>query len=148
MRMFALGSPGHARWLAAEGDRLLEFGRASRHPAGGFAWLDDDGAPRLDGPVELWITCRMTHVYALGHMVGRSDCSALADHGVAALRGRFRDATHGGWYAKVWADALWGYAHCDTDNATPPTVAAALWWGIASRYPDEVEEWLQACGRI
>lgn len=103
MRMFELGTPGHARWLAAEGDRLLEFGRASRHPAGGFAWLDDRGAPRLDRPVELWITCRMTHVYALGHLLGRPDSSALADHGVVALRS-FRDATHGGWYAKVSPD--------------------------------------------
>ncbi len=99
-----LTTPAHARWLEAEGDRLLDFGRASRHPAGGFAWLDDDGAPELDRPVELWITCRMTHVYALGHLMGRPDCGALADHGVAALQGRFRDATNGGWYARVGAD--------------------------------------------
>ena len=38
-----LTTPAHARWLEAEGDRLLEFGRASRHPDGGFAWLDDAG---------------------------------------------------------------------------------------------------------
>ena len=92
------------RWLEAEGDRLLEFGRASRHPDGGFAWLDDAGAPELDRPVELWITCRMTHVYSLGHLLGRSGCGALADHGVAALTGRFRDHEHGGWYAKIGAD--------------------------------------------
>ena len=34
-----LTDPAHARWLEAEGDRLLEFGRAARHPDGGFAWL-------------------------------------------------------------------------------------------------------------
>ena len=101
--MSSLGGPTHA-WLEAEGDRLLEFGRASRHPEGGFAWLDDDGAPELDRPVELWITCRMTHVYSLGHLLGRPGCSALADHGVEALHGRFRDREHGGWYAKVGAD--------------------------------------------
>jgi mannose/cellobiose epimerase-like protein (N-acyl-D-glucosamine 2-epimerase family) len=89
------------QWLEQEGDRLLEFGRASRHPEGGFAWLDDDGAPELDRPVELWVTCRMTHVYSLGHLIGRPGCGALADHGVEALRGRFRDREHGGWYAKV-----------------------------------------------
>ena len=48
----------------------------SRHPAGGFAWLDDDGRPQLDRPVELWITCRMTHVFALGHLLGRPGCGA------------------------------------------------------------------------
>ena len=99
-----LETPAHARWLEAEGDRLLEFGRASRHPDGGFAWLTDDGTPDLDRPVELWISCRMTHVYALGHLMGRPGCGALADHGVAALRGRLRDGTHGGWYAKVGSD--------------------------------------------
>jgi len=102
--MFDLGAPAHSLWLAEEGDRLLEFGRASRHPDGGFAWLDDEGAPLLDRPVELWITCRMAHVYALGHLLGRDDCAALVDHGVAALRGRFHDAANGGWYAKAGAD--------------------------------------------
>jgi mannose/cellobiose epimerase-like protein (N-acyl-D-glucosamine 2-epimerase family) len=90
-----------ARWLEAEGDRLLNFATASRHPDGGFAWLDDAGRPELDRPVELWITCRMTHVFSLGHMLGRPDCGPLADHGVAALRARFRDAVNGGWYAAV-----------------------------------------------
>jgi sulfoquinovose isomerase len=95
-----LGSPEHEQWLEAEGDRLLEFGRAARHP-GGFAWLDDHGQPELDRPLELWITCRMTHVYALGQMMGRTGCAELADHGVAALRETFHDASHGGWYTRV-----------------------------------------------
>lgn len=99
-----LGNPAHARWLEAEGDRLLEFSRASRHPAGGFAWLDVAGQPQFDRPVELWITCRMTHVFALGHLLGRPGCGPLADHGVAALTGRFRDDTHDGWYAGVGPD--------------------------------------------
>ena len=43
----------------------------------------------------------MTHVYALGHLLGRPDCAALVDHGVAALRGRFRDGVNGGWWARV-----------------------------------------------
>ncbi|MGH3371931.1 MAG: AGE family epimerase/isomerase [Nocardioidaceae bacterium] len=96
-----LTSPAHARWLEGEGDRLLEFSRSSRHPAGGFAWLDTAGRPELDRPVELWITCRMTHVFSLGAMMGRPGCGPLADHGVRALTDRFRDAEHGGWYAAV-----------------------------------------------
>ncbi|MGZ4493545.1 MAG: AGE family epimerase/isomerase, partial [Nocardioides sp.] len=102
--MMWLNNPAHARWLEAEGDRLLDFGRASRHPSGGFAWLDVAGEPELDRPVELWITCRMTHVYSLAHLMGRPMAGALADHGVAALAGRFRDAVNGGWYAAVDAD--------------------------------------------
>ena len=46
----------------------------------------------------------MTHVFSLGHLMGRPDCGALADHGVAALQDRFLDHEHGGWYAKVGAD--------------------------------------------
>jgi len=91
-------------WLSAETDRLLEFARASAHPDGGFAWLDDDGRPQLDRPVELWITCRMTHVFALAHLMGRPYAAELVDHGVAALTGRMRDAEHGGWWAAVDAD--------------------------------------------
>ena len=96
-----LASAPHARWLEAEGDRLLDFGRASRDPDGGFGWLDDDGRPDPDHPVELWVSCRMTHVYALGHLMGRPDCAALVDHGIASLIGRLHDDEHGGWFAKV-----------------------------------------------
>src|SRR5262245_21755598 len=96
-----LSMPAHARWLEAEGDRLLAFAAGSRHRDGGFGWLDAAGKPELDGPVELWITCRMTHVFSLGAMMGRPGCGALADHGLAALGGRFRDPVNGGWYAAV-----------------------------------------------
>ena len=44
-----------ATWLEAEGDRLLAFARASVHPDGGFAWLDEEGSPQLDRPAELWM---------------------------------------------------------------------------------------------
>lgn len=97
-------SPAHLRWLEAETDRLLEFSRASRHPAGGFAWLDTAGQPELDRPVELWITCRMTHVFSLGQLMGRPGCGPLVDHGVRALTGRFRDQVNSGWYAAVDED--------------------------------------------
>jgi sulfoquinovose isomerase len=99
-----LTTPAHARWLEAEGDRLLDFGRASRHPDRGFAWLDERGHPEPDRPVELWVTCRMTHVYALGHLMGRPDCASLVDHGIASLGGALHDDEHGGWYARVGVD--------------------------------------------
>lgn len=110
-----LTTPAHARWLETETDRLLDFGRASAAPTGGFLRLDDEGRP-LAGPAELWITCRMTHVYALGHLLGRPGTAALADHGLAALDGLFRDPEHGGWYAEVNAD---GTPHDDAKAAYP-----------------------------
>lgn len=98
-----LSTPAHLRWLEAETDRLWQFGLASRVATGGFARLDDVGRP-LPGPAELWITCRMTHVYALAHLAGRPGASALVDHGLAALTGPFHDDEHGGWFAEVDAD--------------------------------------------
>lgn len=96
-----LNRPAHARWLEAETDRLLDFARASRRPAGGFGWLDTRG--RLDPahPVHLWITCRMTHVFALGTLLGRPGCRPLVGHGVAALTGMLHDDEHGGWFASA-----------------------------------------------
>ncbi len=97
-------SPTHRAWLDAEGDRLLEFGRAARHPAGGFAWLDGRGRPRLDEPVQLWITARMTHVFALAALRGIPGSGSLADHGVAALRVPLHDEEYGGWFASATPD--------------------------------------------
>lgn len=100
-----LTSAAHHRWLESETDRLLDFGRASRVPGAGFGRLDERGAlePERAGSrtSELWITCRMTYVYALGALLGRPGCAPLVDHGLAALDGPLHDAEHGGWYAAV-----------------------------------------------
>ncbi|GIG26013.1 hypothetical protein Cde04nite_22570 [Cellulomonas denverensis] len=79
---------------------MLAFGHAAADPAGGFTRLDDDGHP-VDGPWELWITCRMTHVYALGALLGRPGCAPLADHGLRAITGVFQDSEHGGWFTEA-----------------------------------------------
>jgi sulfoquinovose isomerase len=90
--------------LAAETDRLFAFAEGSRHPAGGFAWLRSDGTPDLERPRELWITTRMTHVFALAALLGRAGATELVEHGLDALRGDFRDARHGGWFAQLGGD--------------------------------------------
>ena len=96
-----VGAAAHARWLEGETDRLLAFSRAARIDSGGFAWLDNTGAPVLDRPVELWIVARMTHVFSLGHLLGRPGCGPLVDHGLRALTGPLRDPVNGGWYSAV-----------------------------------------------
>ncbi|WNB86257.1 AGE family epimerase/isomerase [Cellulomonas sp. ATA003] len=104
--------PGDTEYLAAQRADLLRFARGSRHDLG-FGWLDEAGELDPSRPVELWITCRMTHVFALGLLADeppapggpdRAALRALVEHGVAALRGPLRDAEHGGWYAAVGAD--------------------------------------------
>ena len=92
-------SPGDPDWCRLEGERLLAFGRAARVPVG-FGWLSVSGEPeRRD--FELWITCRMTHVYSVAHLLGHTWAAEVADHGVAALTGAFHDDEHGGWFASI-----------------------------------------------
>ncbi len=99
-----LTADAHRRWLESETDRLLDFGLHGRDPRGGFGYLDVDGQIDTSRDVELWITCRMTHIYALGTMLGRPGCAAYVDHGVDSLLGRLRDDEHGGWFAAIGAD--------------------------------------------
>ncbi|MDR0365658.1 MAG: AGE family epimerase/isomerase, partial [Bifidobacteriaceae bacterium] len=91
--------PGHVEWLNQESVRLLEFGKAAVAARNGFAWLDEDGRPDLRAPLKLWITCRFTHVFALGALMHQPGCAELVDHGLAALAGPFADSECGGWYA-------------------------------------------------
>ena len=88
----------HRAWLGEETNRLLDAAIASMHPSGGFAWLDSNCAPMLDRPVETWITTRMTHVLAVGSLLGRSECRPLVEHGVEALRSLLLDVTNSGWF--------------------------------------------------
>lgn len=95
-----LHTPAHARWLETETDRTFDFGRSSAIPTG-FGWLDNSGSVREDMPTQLWITSRMTHVYALASLLGRPGADRLVDHGIAALTGPFHDTEHGGWYTAI-----------------------------------------------
>ena len=100
--------PAHRAWLDAEGERLLAFAAgAGTGPAGspiGCAWLDDDGRPDPGQPPQLWITARMTHVFALAHLRGHPGAGLFVDSGLAALTGPFRDAEHGGWFSSLTAE--------------------------------------------
>ena len=98
-----MGSAAHRRWLEHETDRLLAFARASRVDEG-FGWLRDDGTLDDARATELYLTCRMTHVFALGDLLGRPGSGPLADHGVEALVGAFHDPEHGGWFSAVTPD--------------------------------------------
>ncbi len=127
-------SPDERSWLERQTSSLVAFARAAAHPDGGFAWLDDDGHPRLDHPVELWLTCRMTHVSALAQLRGDHSAAALVEHGLQALRGRLHDDEHGGWFAAVESvdgggsrpsdDTKQAYAHAFVVLATASATAA------------------------
>ncbi|WP_372593070.1 AGE family epimerase/isomerase [Actinotalea sp.] len=99
--MSSLSSPAHTAWLEAESLRLLDFARAAVVPDGGFGWLDTKGRTTPGEPQYLYVTGRMTHVWALGTLLGVPGAEALVDHGLAALRERFADPEHGGWFTSL-----------------------------------------------
>lgn len=96
-----LNHPAHKHWLENEGQRLLAFYRASRHPQCGFAALDDNGVMAEDATPDTMITARMTHCFALAAMRGEPGAMPLAVHGVEALSGALKDHVYGGWYSTL-----------------------------------------------
>src|SRR5437867_889244 len=94
-------SPIAAPILAAEFDRLIDFGRGFPYPGGGAAWLDKRGRPDFDRPLHTWITARMAHVYALADMLGVDGAGALAETALAGLVGPLRDPVAGGWFSSL-----------------------------------------------
>lgn len=153
-----LDDPGHLSTVEAECLRVLRFAEAAALPAGGFGWLDDEGRPEPDRPVLTWINARMTHVFALGHLLGRPGHDRLVGHGVSALHDLLRDREHDGWYAAVRPvdAAKQAYQHAFVvlaassatvagDPGGPDLLAAAL--SVVERYfwrEDDglmVEEW-------
>lgn len=127
--MTLIEDSAHRLWLDGELRRLLRFGAAARDPRGGFGWLGNAGERDAARPVELWISCRMTHVFALAELVGEPGAAALVDHGLAALAGAQRDAENGGWFSSIGAegpinDAKEAYAHAFVILAASSAVAA------------------------
>ncbi len=88
-----------ASWRRQQFLDLVEFGRASLREDGGAYWLDDDGRPVVDRPVETWITSRMAHTFALAHLLGVPGAGEAADRALDGLRHHLADPAHGGWFA-------------------------------------------------
>ena len=95
-----LTSPAHLAWLDAERERLFTFAAGAELP-GGFGWQSATGTVDPERPLELWITCRMTHVFALGALLGWAGAETLVDHGLAALATGFRDPENDGWFTSI-----------------------------------------------
>ncbi|MFW6598500.1 AGE family epimerase/isomerase [Propionibacteriaceae bacterium Y2011] len=123
--------PDRLTALRDEVDRLLAFGHAARVPRG-FAWLDVEGRPTR-GPLRLYVTARMTHVYALADMLGHDGAADLVDHGLEQLRTSFHDDAYGGWFTSIDPDhdhpvdaTKQAYAHVFVMLAAASAVTAGL----------------------
>jgi len=158
--------PAHHRWLESETDRLLGFAGNARHPDGGFGWLDEQGNLDPTHPVELWITCRMTHVAALGVLLGRPGQGDLLDHGIRSLTGPFLDHDGGGWHATLpraagkpkgaYEHAFVVLAACSATLArheAGPTLLSRALDALVDRFWDDehgmvADSWDTAAGRL
>jgi sulfoquinovose isomerase len=104
--------PSHRTWLSRQTEDLFAFfERQSVNPLGGFHELDDAGDPLPIGVPpgrrpdrQLHVTTRMTHCYAIAHLLGRPGAEALVDHGMAFLWDGHRDTKHGGYFWGVGYD--------------------------------------------
>lgn len=89
---------------------LLDFAKHSKTETG-FGYLLDDATVSTEKPVELWITCRMVHVFSLAlikeskrhkpDLAKVQEWLDLATDGVYALNYYFKDHQHGGWFSAI-----------------------------------------------
>lgn len=128
--------PGSPDYRRRERARLVRFAAGSRVDAG-FGYLDDDGIVDPAAPVQLYLTCRMTHVFALALLAGEDpapggpdadDLRALAAHGVAALLdGPLHDQDHGGWFTAIPGDeSKQAYSHAFVILAASTAATAGI----------------------
>ncbi|MFC8600135.1 AGE family epimerase/isomerase [Isoptericola sp. NPDC057191] len=89
----------HPSWRAEHFLSLLDFARPSIGADGTAGWLDDAGAVDPTQPAHLWITCRMTHTFGLGHLLGVEGTEELLGRGLDGVATSLADAEHGGWLA-------------------------------------------------
>ena len=153
-----IDSPHHHAWLWEETRRLLEFGTACAIADHGAGWLDARGRLRAHLPAATWITCRMVHVYSLGHLLGIPGCRAVAQQVLTGLNGRLKDNEFGGWFNDATGDSTVGkqaYDHAFVVLAGSSATAAGLDGGpelladalqvFASRFLDDdglvVDSW-------
>ncbi|MBR6458895.1 MAG: AGE family epimerase/isomerase, partial [Actinomycetaceae bacterium] len=81
---------------------LCEFAAGAKVPAG-FGYLGADGEVLPEYGAQLWINCRMTHMFSLFALAGieREKSRDLATHGIHAITEYFHDHENGGWFSYI-----------------------------------------------
>ena len=102
-KKYQIDTPENKEFMKERTEELLSFGHQFPSPGGGSYYLGDDGTPWKDRPRETWITCRMTHVYSIGSMLGHEGSAELVDKALKGLMGELRDKENGGWYPGLTA---------------------------------------------
>lgn len=125
--------PGTPSWRRDQARELLDFGRRSALPDGGFGWLDVRGGIEPGSSRPIFITARMTYCFALAVLDGDDERDhRLAASGVATLLDRYLDPEHGGWITALDADGevedttKANYAHAHVLLASATATAAGV----------------------
>ncbi|MDY5153921.1 sulfoquinovose isomerase [Actinobaculum suis] len=102
-------APEISAWEKSEFRALVARAAQSRTRFG-FGYLDYDGQLDPDHDLELWINCRMTHVFCLAALreqaeaePGPHSARQLATFGIKCLREHFFDTAHGGFFSRLTA---------------------------------------------
>ena len=103
-RKYQFGTEENQAFMKEIREDLLKFGHQFPSPGGSSYYLGDDGTPWKDRNRETWITCRMTHVYSIGSMLGHVGSEAVVDAALMGIRGELHDDKNGGWYAGLTKD--------------------------------------------
>jgi len=101
---YLIDTKENRQFLKKMQDELLAFGVKFPSPCGGAYYLGDAGEPWVERPVECWITCRMAHVYSMGHMLGMPKAKSLAGEAIRGLNGALKDNNNGGYYPGITGD--------------------------------------------
>jgi mannose/cellobiose epimerase-like protein (N-acyl-D-glucosamine 2-epimerase family) len=103
-KKYQLGTQANRLFMASQSYNLLNFGRGVAAPWGGAGWLDNFGRIDVSHGVHTWISCRMSHVYSLGAMLGFPGSEEIVDTMLAGLNGPLHDDDHGGWFSSISLD--------------------------------------------
>jgi mannose/cellobiose epimerase-like protein (N-acyl-D-glucosamine 2-epimerase family) len=104
---FELLNQQQKRWLLREAYRLVEFATGSLEPGGGIGWLNNEGR-RECRPRQLYIGCRMTHVFSLGEAIWHNTFRTQLEAGLDAIDSIFADRVYGGWFhSSDWERVLY-----------------------------------------
>ena len=132
-KRFVIDTEENKEYMKGLTEELLKFGHKFPAPSGASYYLGDDGTPWTDRPRETWITCRMTHVYSIGKMLGHKGSDKLAEAGINGLLTELADPNKGGWFAGVDSDGIplsnkACYAHAFVILAGTSGVLAGVKW--------------------
>lgn len=150
-------SPTHLAWLAAHREALLDFYQpAVCLPTGGYAWLDDHGAPLPKKGAQLWLGARMIHIFSVAHLLGRPGAAEVVEHGLDFyVDGAGRDHEYGGWFPIVGGDTpddrkeLYGIAQLVLAGSSATAAGFSRGPALMQAALDIIDEhfWLEEWGR-